>query len=346
MYKEGPRGWHCSFDAREATAVFYLGIDVSKAKLDCSLLLDTTTLRSRSKSVPNSRAGFEALLEWVQRQTNTGPAELIAAMEPTGVYHQALATALHDAGVKVVVVNPAQLRDFASALAVRSKTDAQDSRVLARYAAQPQLTAWQPAPLEVRQLQALMSRLEAVETELQRELNRQEAAQLGGDPQLVQSSIADSITFWRSEQAKLQQAIDEHIDRHPGLKQEREHLLSIPAVGEKTANRMLCVLHARHFQSASQAAAFVGLTPVEHQSGSSVRGRPRLSKAGNPKLRAALYMVAVVAIRHNPDVRALYERLLARGKAKMSALCAAMRKLVHICFGVVKNRQNYQPQIA
>ena len=327
-------------------AVFYLGIDVSKAKLDCSLLLDANTLRSRSKSLPNTREGFVGLLEWVQRQTQVGAAEVVAAMEPTGVYHQALATALYDAGVIVVMVNPAQLREFASGLAVRGKTDAKDSMVLARYAAQPQRTPWQPPPPEVRQLQALMSRLEAVEAELQRELNRQEAAQLGADPQLVQSSIADSIAFWRSEQDKLQRAIEEHIDRHPGLKQEREYLLSVPAVGEKTANRMLCMLHSRRFKSASQAAAFVGLTPIEHQSGSSVRGRPRLSKAGNPRLRAGLYMAAVVAIRHNPDVRALYERLLARGKAKMSALCAAMRKLVHICFGVVKNQQHYRPQTA
>jgi transposase len=335
---------HLSLNARGITAVFYLGIDVSKAKLDCSLLLDVNTLRSRSKSVANSREGFSALLEWVQRQTQAGPRELVAALEPTGVYHEALATALYDAGVTVVVVNPAQLRDFASGLAVRGKTDAKDSSVLARYAAQPQRTPWQPPPAQVRQLQALVSRLDAVEAELQRELNRQQAAELGGDPQLVQSSIAQSIDFWRSEQAKLKRAIDEHIDSHPGLKQERERLLTIPAVGDKTANRMLCLLLARRFKSASQAAAFVGLTPIEHESGSSVRGRPRLSKAGNPRLRAALYMAAVVAIRHNPDVRALYERLLARGKAKMSALCAAMRKLVHICFGVIKNQQDYEPK--
>jgi transposase len=326
-------------------AVFHLGIDVSKAKLDCSLLLDKDSLRSRSKSVPNTKEGFAALLEWVQRQTQVGPAELLAAMEPTGVYHQALALALYEAGVTVVVVNPAQLREFASGLAVRGKTDAKDSMVLARYATQPQRTPWEPPPLEVRQLQALMSRLEAVQAELQRELNRQDSAQLAGDPEAVQASIADSIAFWRAEQDKLQRAIDEHIDRHPGLKQEREYLLSIPAVGEKTANRMLCMLHSRRFVRASQAAAFVGLTPIEHQSGSSVRGRPRLSKAGNPRLRAALYMAAVVAIRHNPDVRALYERLLKRGKTKMSALCAAMRKLVHICFGVLKNRQHYTPQV-
>lgn len=126
--------------------MFYLGIDVSKSKLDCSLMLDATSLRSRSKSVPNSAAGFNALLEWVQRHTQAALSELVVAMEPTGVYHQAVATALYDAGATVLLVNPAQLRDFASGLAVRGKTDARDSMVLARYAAQPQRTPWQPRP--------------------------------------------------------------------------------------------------------------------------------------------------------------------------------------------------------
>jgi transposase len=326
--------------------VVHLGIDVSKAKLDCTLLLDGNTLRGRSKVVRNNPAGFVELLEWVQRQAKLDATQLIAAMEPTGVYHQALALALYEAGVKVVVVNPGQLRKFAEGLAVRTKTDAKDSLMLARYAQQPECIVWQPAPLEVRQLQALIARLETVQTELRRELNRREAAQLGNDPQLVQSSISDAIAFWTSEQDKLQKAIDEHIDRHPGLKAERDRLLTIPAVGPKTANRMLCVLAARRFQCASQLAAFIGITPIEHQSGSSVRGRARMSKWGDPRIRAALYMAAVVAIRHNPDVRALYERLLQRGKAKMSALCAAMRKLVHICFGVFKNQQDYRPHSA
>lgn len=337
---------HVQLGTEVSSQVVPLGIDVSKAKLDCTLLLDSTRLRSRSKSLPNSAAGFVQLIEWAQRQAQVSAAEVVAAMEPTGKYHEALALALHEAGMTVVVVNPAQLRQFAQGLAVRTKTDAKDSLMLARYALQPERIVWQPAPLEVRQLQALMGRLETVEVELRRELNRREAAELGHAPLLVQASIADAIAFWTSEQNKLQQAIDQHIDRHPGLKVERERLLSIPAVGPKTANRMLCVLSARRFDHASQAAAFVGLIPIEHQSGSSIRGRPHLSKCGDPRLRAALYMAAVAAIRHNPDVRALYERLLQRGKAKMSALCAAMRKLVHICFGVFKNQQNYRPQCA
>ena len=106
------------------------------------------------------------------------------------------------------------------------------------------------------------------------------------------------------------------------------------------------VLAVPEFVSAEQLAAYLGLVPVERQSGSSVLGRPRLSKTGPAKLRAVLYMAAVVATRHNPHVRAVYDRLLARGKSKMSALGAAMRKLVHLCFGVLKTRLPYQPNYA
>ena len=98
-------------------------------------------------------------------------------------------------------------------------------------------------------------------------------------------------------------------------------------MGEKTAQRLLAVLRSREFQTADQATAFLGLVPIECQSGSSLHRRPRLSKAGAPRIRAALYMAAVVATRHNPHIHALYVRLLARGKAKMAARGAAMRKL-------------------
>ena len=112
--------------------------------------------------------------------------------------------------------------------------------------------------------------------------------------------------------------------------------MTIPAVGPKTATRMLLMLRSRSFDTARQAAAVLGLVPVERTSGTSVRGRPTLSRAGNPRLRAALHMAAVVGIRKNPDLRAQYGRLLARGKCKMAALGAAMRKLVHLCFGVLE----------
>ncbi|MEY3201911.1 MAG: hypothetical protein RIR70_1461 [Pseudomonadota bacterium] len=117
--------------------------------------------------------------------------------------------------------------------------------------------------------------------------------------------------------------------------------MSIPGVGPQVGNNLLSVMHNHQFRSAEQLAAYLGLGPVEHQSGSSVRGKARLSKAGPARIRAVLYMTAVTSIKHNPHIKALCQRLLARGKAKMAAIGAAMRKRVHLCFGVLKTRRPY-----
>ena len=191
-------------------------------------------------------------------------------------------------------------------------------------------------------LQALIHRLDAVEADLHREQNRQEKAEVMTQPEPIHQSLQQHIAFLKQEATRLQTAIQEHIDRFPNRHQDRELLKPIPAVGEKTAQRLLAVLRSRAFQSADQATAFLGLVPIACQSGSSLHRRPRLSKAGAPRIRAALYMAAVVATRSNPHIRALYERLLARGKAKMAALGAAMRKLVQLAFGVLKHQHAYQ----
>ena len=324
-----------------------LGIDVAKAKLDCAVL-DPATDKRRTKIITNDLKGFKLLADWLDKH-GVALTHLHAVLEATGVYHEAVALWLTDAGVTVSIANPAQVKDFARGLAVRTKTDGVDSVVLARYGALVKPQPWTPPPPEVRELKALLARLEALETDVRRELNRQEKASVSGVPQLVQQSLDAHLVVLKQEIVRLQTAIDEHIDRHPGLKADQSRLLSIPAVGEKTANRMLAVLKSRSFKSAEQAAAFLGLVPVEHQSGSSVQKRPRLSKNGDAKTRAVLYMAAIVATRYNPDIKALYERLCAKGKAKMAALGAAMRKLVHLCFGVLKHQQDYRqnvPQIA
>lgn len=319
----------------------YLGIDVAKAKLDCALL-DPLTAKRKTKVVTNDPSGFKLLAEWLGKQ-GVAWHEVHAVLEATGVYHEQAALWLADSGATVSIANPAQVKDFARGLAVRTKTDGVDSVVLARYGLLVNPQPWQAPPPEVRALKALLTRLAALEADLRRELNRREKATVSGAPALVQQSLDTHLAVLGQEIARLHAAIDDHIDRHPTLKADRERLLTIPAVGEKTANRMLAVLHSRKFSSAEQVAAFLGLVPVEHQSGSSVQKRPRLSKNGDAKTRAVLYMAAVVATRYNPHVKALYERLLTKGKSKMSALGAAMRKLVHLCFGVLKSQRAYQP---
>jgi transposase len=326
--------------------MYVVGCEVSKKRLDCALLLSSEPLKLRSKALVNHQPGCLALIEWACRQARCAVAQLHVVMEASGVYHEAAAYALTQAGVKVSVVNPARVREFARSLAVRTKTDASDSVILARYGASIKPPLWQPPAPEIVELKALLSRLQAVETDLQREANRLEKAQISLTPQTVLDSLHKSLAFLRQEKAALEQRIDDHIEGHPQLKHDRGLLESIPAIGRKTARRMLCVLHSRGFRKASAVAAYLELIPVRHESGSSVHRPPHLSKAGDASMRAALYMVAVVATRHNPDIRLHYERLRGNGKSKMSALCAAMRKLVHICFGVIKNQQLYQPRSA
>lgn len=321
-----------------------IGIDVSKTKLHCVLLSEGDKLKS--KALPNTPAGHALLMPWALRHGRCEVAQLHAVLEATGVYHEAVALRLHGAGITVSVVNPAQVKHFARSLAIKSKTDTLDPVVLARYGSLMKPPAWQPPPPEIVALKALITRLEAIETDLRRERNRLEKAAITALPKPVMDSLHNSVHFLKAEQARLEQTLHDHIDRHPRLKQDRQLLESIPAVGPKTAWRMLALFHARTFARAPQAAAYVGLVPVEHQSGTSVHHRPRLSKAGDARLRAALYMAAVVATQYNPDIQRLYQRLVARGKSKMSALGAAMRKLVHICFGVLKHQTPYQPQSA
>jgi transposase len=323
----------------------YLGMDVAKAKLDCCLLLDEDSDKRKTKSVSNSRHGVVDLLAWIGKQ-HISPAELHVIMEGTGVYHEQAALALADAGVTVSIVNPAQVKDFGRGLAVRTKTDGVDSFVLARYGALLKPAAWTPPAPEARMLQALLARRDAIAQDLQRERNRQEKADATDTPALIRQSLSDSIEFLFKQLTQLQRDIDQHIDRHPGLKDDLALLQSIPAVGPQVGNNLLAVMHSHQFGSAEQLAAYLGLVPIERQSGSSVLGRARLSKAGPARIRAVLYMAAVVATRCNPHVKAVYDRLLARGKSKMSALGAAMRKLVHLCFGVLKTRQPYQRDYA
>jgi transposase len=322
----------------------YLGIDVSKAKLHCCLLLGDEG-KGKTKVVENTPPGIAALLAWATRQ-GVACDQLHVVMEATGVYHESAAQGLFDAGVTVSIVNPAQAKDFARGLAVRTKTDGVDGVVLARFGALLKPKAWQPPAPEVRVLQALLARREALAQDRRREHNRREKALATTTPQRIRQSIEDPITFLDKELTQLQQDINDHIDRHPGLKADLALLTSIPAVGPQVGGYLLAILQGHAFVSAEQLAAYLGLVPVERQSGTSLLGRARLSKAGPARVRAVLYMAAVVAIRYNPHVKSLYDRLLARGKTKMSALGAAMRKLVQLCFGVIKTRKPYQANYA
>ena len=221
--------------------MFYLGMDVAKAKLDCCLLLGKD--KRKTKVVSNSKSGIAELLAWLAKQ-NVSPMELHVAMEGTGVYHEQAAMALADAGVTVYIANPAQVKDFGRGLGVRTKNDGVDSYVLARFCASgdAKKRPWIPPPPEARLLQALLLRREAVAHDLQRERNRQEKADATDTPERVRKSIAGGIEFLSKELAGLQSDIDEFIGKHRDFKSDLDLLKRIPGVGPQVGNNMLSVM--------------------------------------------------------------------------------------------------------
>lgn len=257
--------------------MFYLGIDVSKAKLNCYLLFDEETVKD--KVFANTTCGLNHLITWLAKN-HAQHNHLHAVIEATGIYHELAANTLYEAGIGVSVANPAHVKYFCKGIAVRTKTDRVDSQLLARYGSLVKPSAWKPTPIEARTLQDLLMRHDAIMQDLQREKNQQEKTKIRATPELIIQSIADSIDFLCDQPNKIQNEINDHIDRHSGLKNDLKLLRSIPAVGIQTSMQMLAILHVNSFNTAEQVAAYLGVVPVEHRSGTSVLGRPKLSKAG------------------------------------------------------------------
>jgi transposase len=314
-----------------------LGIDIAKAKFDVALLLPDGKLRR--KSCPNTPAGFAELTQWLGRQ---GAPRVHASLEATGTYGDALAHYLHDAGHVVSVLNPAVTHAFAASQLARAKTDRIDAALIARFTATQHPAAWTPAPREVRELQALVRRLDALQGMKTQETNRLEA---GSGVAAVRASIETIIATLTAEIAAVRRQIRDHLDQHPGLRDQRDLLTSIPGIGDATAAVLIAELFDKRYSRARQAAAFAGVVPRVCESGT-LKARGRLVKIGPGRLRKALYFPALTALRFNPTLQALQTRLRAAGKPKMVIVGAAMRKLIHLAFGVLKSGRAYDATYA
>lgn len=314
----------------------YLGIDVSKAKLDVVLLRDGQA--AEAAQFDNTPQGFRSLRNFLKKR-HAQP--LWVCLEATGYYGDAVALFLHQAGYTVSVVNPARIKGYADSRLSRNKTDASDAALIADFCRTQQPEVWTPPAPEQQELQALVRHLDNLRDMRQQEVNRRQA---GIPSETVLHTLEAHIAFLDQQIDDLLRQIRDHIDRHPQLRQQRELLTSIPGIGDITAFKLLAEIRdIRVFDSAPQLAAFAGLTPRHHLSGSSVRARPRLSKRGTSRLRAALYFPAVVAQRCNPILQAFAQRLLHNGKSKLAVIAAVMRKLLHLVFGILKSGQPFDP---
>jgi transposase len=321
-------------------AATVIGIDVSKATFDACLL--TPDGKAREKAFPNTPDGFAALLAWADGHGAGASAHV--GMEATGGYEDALACHLHAAGRVVSVVNPTRVKYAGVMRGRRNKTDKADARLVAAYTRDEGPPAWSPPAPEVRELQALVRRRDDL-----RQLAAREKARLGA-PLLTPAarrSVARVIKLLGKEADAMQAAADALIAAPAALAADAGLLASIPGVGSQTASTVLAELPSLdRVPTAQAAAAYCGLSPREFKSGSSVRGRTRLSKSGNARLRKALYLPTLTAIRFNPVLQGFFDRLVAAGKPKMQAVGACMRKLVMICYGVLKNRKPFDPDWA
>jgi transposase len=315
---------------------FHLGIDVAKAKLDCALRLPTGKVRT--KVVENNLKGFKVLIEWLSKQ---GATTAHVCLEATGVYGEAVAEVLAAHGMTVSVINPAQIKAFGTSRLVRTKTDQVDARLIAAFCAERSPAPWQaPSPGE-QALRAMVLRLEALQTMRTQESNRLEVAR-----EAVKPGITEHIEWLDKQIDVLTKTIRDHINDDPDLKDKQALLNSIPGVGERTIATLLAFYaNVERFGNARQAVAFAGLDPRQHESGSSVKGKPRLSKIGHAFLRKALYMPAMVTLYKTAWGKRFRERLAASGKPPKLIIGAMMRKLVHVVFGVLKSGKMFNPAL-
>jgi len=318
-----------------------IGIDVAKATFDIALPLGQGKYRTRAK-VGNDVAGWEQLLAWRHKHAP----DAVVGMEATGIYHEALAERLVAAGVTVYVINPAQIKAYGHSELLRTKTDRTDAKLIARFfqsrLLEPErLHPYVPLTPTERTLQALVRRLDDLKQMRQMENNRLESASA-----VVVKGIRDVVAALDQQIVQVEQAITEHIDNDPDLRGRRDLLNTIPGISDTTSAFLLaCLGDLSQYNDVGQIVAHTGLNPARRQSGKH-EGKVRISRIGNALLRAKLYMPALVAKRHNPVLAAFAQRLAERGKPPKVILCALMRKLLHIVWGVLKSGKPFDPNKA
>ena len=314
-----------------------LGIDISKESFDVVL---RGTGGEQHRVFSNDQKGFKALVGWAEKQ----PERVVhICMEATGSYWEGLAEALYQGGYRVSVVNPYQIKRYGDHLLNRNKTDKADASLIAEFCEKDRerLRAWKPFSPEIKALRSMGRRLDELQDMKQQEQNRLKS---GVTDQVVIESLQENLKHLEAQIKALWKKIKAHVEQHPDLREKQRLLISIPGIGKLTAIKLIAEIgEIKDFTSASQLAAYAGLAPKQFQSGSSVHKQTRISKQGRTELRRCLYMPAVVASEHNPIVMDLKRRMLASGHVMMEVIVAAMKKLLHLVYGVLKSGKPFDP---
>lgn len=291
----------------------------------------------------NTPAGHRQIERWLR----TGDHPVRLCIEASGVYSLDLALALHEADeVDLMVAHPKALKAYRGARQRRAKTDRVDARLLCDYCLRMPFQAWRPPAEEAFELRALARRLQALVDERIRETNRLHAAQTSRTGSaFVINDIEVNIRHLERRIERLERQAQALIEEHATLCGRFEQLRSVKGIGQRSAIKLLgeWVMMPANL-SVRQWVAFAGLDVRHRESGTSLSKPGHISKQGNARLRRALYMPAQVAIQHEPNVRAFYEKLIGRGKKPMVAIVAVMRKLLHAIYGMFKHGQEFDGQ--
>ncbi len=304
----------------------YVGIDVAKHHWDVAI-----AGHRRVRRFMADEAGLAELLAWLEELK----AQLVC-LEATGGYERSLRAALQKRNFPVSVVNPRQIRDFARSTGELAKTDAIDAGMIARFAATFHPEPDEPPTPALERLRTLRARRQQVVHSLTQEKNRLAAAP---DAE-VRESIEEAIKFYERQLRDLNRKLTELTCTDPALRKRLALLVTVPGVGVVTAAALLAELPELGAMNRGQAAKLVGLAPINRDSGS-LRGK-RMIGGGRSQVRRSLYMATLTATKHNNSIHSYYQQLLKRGKAKMTALVACMRKLLLILNAMLKKQSPWR----
>ena len=311
-----------------------LGIDVSKDKLDCALLCSDQICTG---TFDNNPQGFKKLCTWLSQHDLQ---KLHAALESTGSYGRGVASFLHHAGYTVSIVNPRLIHGYSKAMGLRNKTDKIDAVLIAQFCKTFTPSPWTPPSAATEALQQICRLIEERKLQRVNEHNRLEHL----TSSVARKAVTQLVRTLDRQIEQLEQELLQIVRSNPAAHNNFQLLQTIPGIGKTTAVIILAELPpVERFRSAREAAAFAGVTPQLHQSGSSVHRKSKLTKIGNRRLRRALYLPAVSSLRHNPVLRAKAERLKAKGKPTMCVIGALMHQLLRTAFGVLRTQQPFDP---
>jgi transposase len=318
-------------------AMVFCGIDVSAATLAVAVQQEDQPLEERI--FENTAGGHKTLIGWLQRRK----ALARVSLEATGIYSLDLALALDRAeGIEVAVLNPKLIHRFAQTLR-RSKTDSADAQVLAEYSRRMPFAPWSAPELSGLQLRTISRHIQGLVVEHTRQNNRLHAAERSAStPRCVVNDLKRSMASLKLRIVRLRREALELVRSDEQMRKRFELLILIPGIAAISALQLLGELAPLSPEmSVRQWVAHSGLDPAHQVSGTSVHKPSRISRAGNRHLRHALYMPALVAVRRDPHLKAFYEGLLSRHKAKLQALIAVARKLLHAIYGILRTRTPY-----